>query len=58
MELSLDILCTIDSKGYFVSVSQASEKIWGYKPEELEGTLFLDYVAPQDLEATKKIDQK
>jgi PAS domain S-box-containing protein len=58
MELSLDILCTIDNNGYFVSVSQASEKIWGYKPEELEGTLFLDYVAPQDLEATKKIDQK
>jgi len=58
MELSLDILCTIDHNGYFVSVSQACEKIWGYKPEELEGTLFLDYVAPQDLEATKKIDQK
>lgn len=58
MELSLDILCTIDKDGYFISVSQASEKIWGYKPEELEGKLFLDYVAPQDLDATRKIDQK
>ncbi|WMN10777.1 PAS domain S-box protein [Marivirga salinae] len=58
MELSLDILCTIDKNGLFVSVNQASEKIWGYKPEELEGKLFLDYVAPQDLEATKNIDQK
>lgn len=58
MELSLDILCTIDQNGYFTSVSQASERIWGYKPEELEGTLFLDHVAPQDLEATKKINQE
>lgn len=58
MELSLDILCTIDKKGYFVSVSQASEQIWGYKPEELEGTLFLDYLAPHDIEATKNIEEK
>lgn len=58
MELSLDILCTIDKKGYFVSVSKASKKIWGYEPQELEGKLFLDFVAPQDIEASKKINQE
>jgi PAS domain S-box-containing protein len=58
MELSLDILCTIDKKGYFLSVSAACKKIWGYEPQELEGKLFLDFVAPQDLEKTADIDQE
>ena len=58
MELSLDILCTINKDGYFISVSKACKKIWGYEPKELEGKLFLDFVAPQDLEKTADIDQE
>ncbi|WP_375581099.1 PAS domain S-box protein [Marivirga tractuosa] len=58
MELSLDILCTIDKKGYFISVSKASKKIWGYEPQELEGKLFLDFVAPQDFKKTANIHQE
>lgn len=58
MELSLDILCTIDKKGYFLSVSHACKKIWGYEPQELEGKLFLDFVAPQDFNKTANIQQE
>jgi PAS domain S-box-containing protein len=58
MKLSLDILCTVDKGGYFISVSKASKKIWGYEPKELEGKLFLDFVAPKDLEKTANIDQE
>ncbi|WP_296618282.1 PAS domain S-box protein [Marivirga sp.] len=58
MELSLDIVCIIDKNGYFLSVSPSSKKIWGYKPSELEGKLFLNFVAPQDVDATAKLYEK
>ncbi|HET8858361.1 PAS domain S-box protein [Marivirga sp.] len=58
MELSLDIMCKIDKTGKFTSISKASKKIWGYNPDELEQKLFLDFVSPEDLEATTDIYQK
>lgn len=45
---SLDILCTIDEQGRFVSVSTAAKTVWGYKPEEMIGRPYLDWVAPED----------
>ncbi|MGM0581264.1 MAG: PAS domain-containing sensor histidine kinase [Bacteroidota bacterium] len=56
MELSWDVVCIIDENGYFTSVSQASEKIWGYKPEELEGKSFLDLIAEQDRTSPSPIE--
>ncbi|WP_164674883.1 PAS domain S-box protein [Anditalea andensis] len=52
LENSLDIICTIDSDGLFVEMSAASESILGYKPEELTGKPFLDFVYPEDKEMT------
>jgi PAS domain S-box-containing protein len=48
MEHSLDVICTIDGQGRFAFVSAASQKVWGYTPEELTGRQYMDFVAPED----------
>jgi PAS domain S-box-containing protein len=48
MEYSQDVICTVDEQGQFVSVSSASEKLWGYKPSELIGRRYIDFVHPDD----------
>ncbi|CAN5576094.1 hypothetical protein BH11BAC3_BH11BAC3_22480 [soil metagenome] len=52
MDSSLDIICAVDENGYFIQVNAASERIWGYKPEELVGKYLLDYVCREDREKT------
>lgn len=47
-EFSVDAICTFDRHGHFLHVSAASERILGYKPEELIGRSFTEYVAPED----------
>ncbi|MES3018676.1 MAG: PAS domain S-box protein [Bacteroidota bacterium] len=48
MESSLDVICTIDVDGCFVSISAAAQKIWGYSPEELRGRRYLELVCEED----------
>ncbi|MEO6638798.1 MAG: PAS domain S-box protein [Ginsengibacter sp.] len=48
MDASLDVICVIDEQGYFRRVNAACERIWGYKPEELIGKLFTDFVHHED----------
>ncbi|TKB95981.1 PAS domain S-box protein [Pedobacter cryophilus] len=59
MNSSLDIICTINEDGCFVKVSAAALEIWGYHPDEITGTKFLDLVYPDDcqrsIEATQEI---
>lgn len=52
MDFSLDVICTIDVDGNFVKVSNASEKVWGYTPDELVGRRYTTLVHPDDLEKT------
>ena len=55
----LDAVCVVDSDGRFVFVSAACERIFGYRPDEMVGTLMIDMVAPEDrartLEAARQI---
>lgn len=48
MEHSLDVICTIDEQGRFVSASAASMRVWGYRPDELAGRSYLDFVCAED----------
>ena len=52
---SLDALCAIDAEGRFVAVSAACERMWGYRPEELLGTPYIDKVLPQDRERSLEV---
>lgn len=54
MDYSPDVVCTMNEAGEFVKISAASEKIWGYKPEELIGRKYMDLVHPADHEKTNK----
>jgi PAS domain S-box-containing protein len=54
MDSSLDVICAVDANGYFLQVSAASEKVWGYKPDELIGKQLFDFVFHEDHEKTKK----
>jgi diguanylate cyclase (GGDEF)-like protein/PAS domain S-box-containing protein len=48
MDLLVDAVCAVDADGRFMFVSAASERIFGYTPEEMVGTLMIDMVAPED----------
>lgn len=48
MDLLLDAVCAVDTDGRFVFVSAACERIFGYTPDEMVGTLMIDMVAPED----------
>ncbi len=51
---ALDVICTIDAEGKFISVSSASLKVWGYSPAELIGSPYIKLVAPEDVAETNK----
>lgn len=48
-ETSMDAIYQLDLAGVFTYCSPASEKILGYKPDELVGKPFRDYFLPEDL---------
>ena len=49
---SLDLLCIASASGEFIRLNPEWEKVLGYSLSELEKCRFLDFVHPDDLEAT------
>ncbi len=50
--INLDLLCIADLQGNFLKVNNAWERILGYPASELEKRNFLEFVHPDDIEAT------
>lgn len=50
--VSLDLLCIGDTSGYFHRLNGQWEKTIGYSAQEMQGTLYIDYVHPEDIDAT------
>ncbi|HEX2554473.1 MAG TPA: PAS domain S-box protein [Microvirga sp.] len=55
LDHSLDVICTMDERGRFTQVSPQAVNVWGYRPQELIGRLYLDLVHPDDRAKTVKI---
>ena len=55
MAHSRDVLCLADAEGRFTRVSAASEAVFGYRPEELVGRLYMDLVHPDDRAAATAV---
>jgi PAS domain S-box-containing protein len=49
---TLDLLCIADMEGFFRRLNPAWEPTLGYSVSELEGRRFLDFIHPDDREAT------
>ncbi len=48
MEQDQGIFFALDSQGHFLDVSRGCQRVWGFRPEELIGTSFLDFIHPDD----------
>ena len=52
---SVDAICVVNADLRFVRVSDACEKLWGYRPEELVGKSYMDMVPQEDREITLSV---
>jgi diguanylate cyclase (GGDEF)-like protein/PAS domain S-box-containing protein/putative nucleotidyltransferase with HDIG domain len=51
VEREKDVICAVDTLGFITSINSAVST-WGYTPEQLAGTNFLDLIAPEWREIT------
>ncbi|MFC6671959.1 diguanylate cyclase domain-containing protein [Marinobacterium aestuariivivens] len=51
-DLLLDAICVVDRDGNFLYVSAASEKIFGYRPDEMIGRNMITFIHPGDRKRT------
>ena len=58
LDLLLDVVCVVNKEGRFLSVSAASERVFGYTPEELIGRTTFELMHPDDREATRQIVER
>ncbi|MFT6465278.1 diguanylate cyclase domain-containing protein [Halopseudomonas sp.] len=52
LDLLLDVVCVVDIEGRFLSVSAASERVFGYRPDEMIGRTAFELMHPDDRDAT------
>ncbi|HEY1021156.1 MAG TPA: PAS domain S-box protein, partial [Flavisolibacter sp.] len=54
LDQSPAVICTINAEGRFQFVSAAAKKVWGYKPNELQGVAFRNLLVPEDREEIQR----
>ncbi|AOY88435.1 hypothetical protein BKP64_09805 [Marinobacter salinus] len=52
IDLLLDAVCLVDRDSRFLFVSEAGERIFGYRPDEMVGRFVLEFVHPDDRDKT------
>ncbi|MBT9567005.1 MAG: EAL domain-containing protein [Thiobacillus sp.] len=54
MHYSLDVIGLFDGNGITLQISNSVSHVWGYDPDEVAGHVILDFVDPEDREATRR----
>jgi PAS domain S-box-containing protein len=55
---AIDVICTVDADGRFVSMNPACEQLWGYSQEEMIGRPYIELVVPEDVLKTNEVAAK
>ena len=55
LDLLLDVVCVVDKDGRFLSVSAASEQVFGYRPDEMIGRTAFELMHPDDRAASRAL---
>lgn len=58
LDLLLDVVCVVDKEGRFLSVSAASERVFGYRPEEMLGRTTFEMMHPDDRAAIRTLVER
>lgn len=58
LDLLLDVVCVVDKEGRFLSVSGASERVFGYRPEEMVGRTAFEMMHPDDRVASRALVER
>jgi diguanylate cyclase (GGDEF)-like protein/PAS domain S-box-containing protein len=58
LDLLLDVVCVVDKEGRFLSVSAASERVFGYRPEEMIGRTAFELMHPDDRAASQALVER
>jgi len=58
IDSAVDVICTVDVEGRFVSMNPACQQLWGYSQEELIGRQYIDLVVPEDIPKTNEVASK
>lgn len=58
MDLLLDVICVVNREGRFLSVSAASEQVFGYRPEEMVGRSAFEFMHPNDQARIHKLIER
>ncbi|WP_303289681.1 GGDEF domain-containing protein [Marinobacter sp. SS5-14b] len=53
IDLLLDAVCVVDREGQVLYVSAASERVFGYRPQDMVGQPILGFVHPEDQQKTR-----
>ncbi|MDT4797336.1 Regulator of RpoS [compost metagenome] len=53
MDHSMDVLCSMDEAERFTQVSPSCHSVLGYRPEEMIGRRYIEFVLPEDRERTR-----
>lgn len=55
LDLLLDVVCVVDIDGRFLSVSAASERVFGFRPDEMIGRTAFEMMHPDDRAASRAL---
>ena len=58
VETAQDLIWKCDNEGRYVFLNNATEDIYGYKPEEMIGLKFYDFISPESLETDLALFQE